>query len=311
MKKTALLLILSFLTSFYSSAQSWVKEDAVWHYDYYVTGSGFYTIELSNDTLILGKNCNKYVTKKHQFFSQPGGVYLQGPVIDLPSRYTHTSGDTVFYYENNQFYTLFNFGASIGDQWTINDVAQFPEIECNALSIVEVIDTDNIDINGTNRRAILLKTLDGSSVGINGWVVENVGPLGSQYLFPTPNSCSDSQTVCFEQYSFKCFQDSRINLYNPSGVDCEYLLTHLGIAEDNNQDFQVFPNPTTDVVNILFNKVGTHLMTLTDHSGKVILEKSLSNVKEEIDMTQLPSGIYTIRIENVNNEVRIERIVKR
>jgi hypothetical protein len=135
---------------------------------------------LGNDTLISGKTCQRYLIKKHQFFSQPGGVFVEGPIIDIAKKYTHTSRDTVFHYQNNQFYTLFNFGANIGDQWIIDD--EYQMTGCDLESIVEVVD---IDINGTFRRAIHLETLDGSPLKMNGWIVENIGPIGDQYLFPT------------------------------------------------------------------------------------------------------------------------------
>jgi hypothetical protein len=311
MKSIALLLIVSLLFSLNSNSQSWVEDDAVWHYDYSITGSGFYKIELGNDTVISGKNCQKYLTKQYQFFPQPGGVFVEGPVLDLPSKFTHTSGDTVFYYQNNKFYTLFNFGAQIGDQWIIDDEYQTTGMTgCNLESIVEVIDTDNIDINGTLRRAILIETLNGSPLGMNGWVVENIGPIGSQYLFPTPRNCTAATFVDFERHDFKCFQDSRINRYNPSGIDCEYLLTQLGISENKTQYFQIYPNPATDVINIHFNKAGTYKLTLIDPTGRAILNQKLSQMKEEIYITELPPGMYTIKIENAKNEVSIARFFR-
>src|SRR5690554_464907 len=101
-------IILTFLSVSFSKAQSWVQNDAVWHYDYYMTGYGFYKVSLGNDTIIAGRTCQRYITEKHQFFPQPGNVFVAGPVVDYPQRFTSVSGDTVFHYENDTFYTLFN-----------------------------------------------------------------------------------------------------------------------------------------------------------------------------------------------------------
>src|SRR5690554_7167957 len=164
-------IILTFLSVSFSKAQSWVQNDAVWHYDYYMTGYGFYKVSLGNDTIIAGRTCQRYITEKHQFFPQPGNVFVAGPVVDYPQRFTSVSGDTVFHYENDTFYTLFNFGASVGDQWVIND--NYSHFNCDSVSKVKVIETDVLTINGTSRRAIRLTTIEGSPKGIEGWVVEN------------------------------------------------------------------------------------------------------------------------------------------
>ena len=247
--------------------------------------------------------------KKHQFFSQPDGVYIEGPIIKLAERYTHTSGDTIFHYQNNQFSTLFNFGASIGDQWIIDN--EYQMTGCNLESIVEVIGKDNIDINGTFRRAIHLEILDGSPLKMNGWVVENIRPIGSQYLFPTNINCYDSTIVDFEEYNFKCFQDPRIDLYNPSNTDCEYLRTLVGLTDLKNEIFKIYPYPTSDILNIYFKRRDEYQMTILDYSGRVILEKKFSKSKEKINLDKLQKGIYLMRINNNDDIFRTERIIKK
>ena len=309
MKKLILLFILTSLTFISTNGQARFEDDAVWHYDFYVSGSGFYKIEIGTDTLIQNINCQKYLIKKYTFYQQPGGIYLKGPIIDLPHEYTYSSGDTIFYYKNNKFYTLFNFNASVGDMWVVNDeLIPFPS--CDSISRVEVIDTGSIMINGVIRRKILLHTIEGSPIGIDGWIIENIGPIGSQYLFPTGRNCNDSTVICFEQQSFKCYQDSLIGLFNPSAIDCEYLLNHVGVEETKNQTFRIFPNPTSDFVNIEFKGTGKYELTLFDQNGKIIISKKLTKKKERINLAGFSHGVYTLRIENDKRDITIERIIK-
>jgi len=310
MKKLVLLFILTSLTFIYTNGQVRFEDDAVWHYDFYVSGSGFYKIELRPDTLIQNKNCQKYLIKKYTFYQQSGGIYLQGPIIDFPHEYTYTSGDTVFYYKNDKFYTLFNFSANVGDEWIIND-EPIPFPSCDSISRVEVIDTGEIEINGVSHRKVLLHTIEGSPMGIDGWIVENIGPIGAQYLFPTGRNCNDSTIICFEQHSFKCFQDSLVGLFNPSGIECEYLLNHVGIGEKENQIFQVYPNPTSDFINIEFREIGEYQLTLFNHNGKIIISEKLSKMKERINLTGFTNGVYTLRIENEKSKIRTEKIIKK
>jgi hypothetical protein len=310
MKKIILLTLLFNLIFSYSNGQVWVEDDAVWHYDFFVTGSGFYKIELGDDTLIQDKNCQKYSIKKYTFFSQPGGVYEEGPIINYPNEYTYISGDTVFYYKNDKFYILFNFNANVGDQWVVNDVP-IPFPICDTISKVEVIETGEIEINGINRRAILLHTIEGSPWGIDGWVVENIGPIGSQFLFPTGRNCNDSTIFCFEQNSFKCFEDSRIGLYNPSGIECEYLLIYAGTDEIKSQICQVYPNPTSDIINILLKKFGEYKMSIIDQSGQSIQSINLCENKGTINLKGLPNGMYILKIENRQGNVILKKLIKK
>src|SRR5690554_3411988 len=90
-------IILTFLSVSLSKAQSCVQNDAVWHYDSYMTGYGFYRVSLGNDTTLAGRTCRRYITPKHQFFPQPGSVFVAGPLVDYPQRSTSASGDTVFH----------------------------------------------------------------------------------------------------------------------------------------------------------------------------------------------------------------------
>jgi len=309
MKRVIFLLTISLITFSSLKSQNWVSNDAIWHYDFYVTGAGFYKVLLGNDTTIQNKICQKFITKKYEFWPQPSGIYIQGAVIDITPEFTYTSGDTVFYFEKNKFFVLFNFNANIGEEWVISDKTMTGVQGYDTLSRVKVLDTTSVNINGVLKKAILLQTIDGSLLGIDGWVVENIGPIGSQYLFPTGRN-SDSTVVCFEQHYLKCYQDSLIGLYNPSGIDCEYLLNHVGIDEKSEQLFTVYPNPTPDIFNIKFSKNGEYKITLYDQNGKIISVKNLSNAEGKINLSGLPNGVYVLKIENDNRNM-FTKIIKK
>ncbi len=91
------------------------------------------------------------------------------------------------------------------------------------------------------------------------------------------------------------------------------ILETVNISEDNNIEVDVYPNPASDFVVINFAKVsnfGKVEMQITDISGKLILEKSITSSETEIDIKQLAVGTYFIEIQN-GTEVFIEKIVKK
>ncbi len=307
MNKIIFLLAVSLITFISLQGQNWVSQDAVWHYDYYITGAGFYKINIEKDTLIQNKVCQEFQIKKYEFWPQPGGVYTQGDVVNYNSEYTYSSGDTVFWFNNNKFFVLFNFNANIGDEWVISDMGVCGTIY-DSLSRVKVIDTNSMSINGQIRKVIKLESINRSYVGIDGWIVDGVGPIDN-YLFPTGRN-TDSTMIDFEQHDFKCFQNSEFGLYNPSGTDCEYLLNHVGINEAENVSLSIYPNPTNNNIWIEQGGIGKIQISLYDNLGRTVLIKNSNEIRTKLDLEYLPQGVYIIKIFTGDKTI-IKKIIKR
>jgi hemin uptake protein HemP len=176
---------------------------------------------------------------------------------------------------------------------------------------VEVMDTGSIVINGLTHKKILLQTVGKSPVGIDAWVVENIGPIGGQYLFPTGRNVYDSLIICFEIHSFKCYQDSVLGLFNPSGIECEYLLNHAGIADNSQQsDFHLYPNPSSDVLNIKFKEAEDYQMTIIDINGRIIKSQNLSKQHEKINISEFTDGLYYLRINTKTGNSISRKFIK-
>lgn len=84
----------------------------------------------------------------------------------------------------------------------------------------------------------------------------------------------------------------------------------LSITEVRNLDFEVFPNPTTDVVNVQL-PTGTNSATakVFDTSGRLIATQEISNPREQINISTLSSGIYVLRISS-EGRFGARRIIK-
>lgn len=228
------LLIFVILTvSMTSTSQVWVEQNANWHYDYWNIGyAGFYEMEYVQDTVVGGVLCQQIETTSYQFgYDQTMTLNLIN-TYSFPTQFTYVSGDTVFYWNENQFFTYLNFGSNIGDQWLIGTNGPAGS-DCEDSSFVVVLDTGSVLINSVNYRTITLATSDSSSLRLNGIFVERFGFMDSNQPFqpfPQTNYC-DGAIYEWDIVTFKCFQDDAFSLYNPSNEDCEYYLTHLAIEE--------------------------------------------------------------------------------
>ena len=79
------------------------------------------------------------------------------------------------------------------------------------------------------------------------------------------------------------------------------LLPNLTSVEENNKlDVLVYPNPAVNVLNVTLNSNELFELTITDLNGKNILTESVSNMSNMVDISNLSSGMYLMRIANSN-----------
>ena len=88
------------------------------------------------------------------------------------------------------------------------------------------------------------------------------------------------------------------------------VINTLSTKEIKNLDFEVFPNPTTEVVNVQL-PTGTNSATakVFDTSGRLIATQEISNPREQINISTLSSGIYVLRISS-EGRFGARRIIK-
>uniref|UniRef100_UPI00262D52B8 T9SS type A sorting domain-containing protein n=1 Tax=uncultured Empedobacter sp. TaxID=410844 RepID=UPI00262D52B8 len=71
----------------------------------------------------------------------------------------------------------------------------------------------------------------------------------------------------------------------------------LGLADINNLEFKIFPNPTTDFVNIT-TKENIVSYQVYDMNGKLLVGKNKLDKKEiKINLESYPKGIYLLNIQ--------------
>lgn len=303
------------ILSFSSIGQVWIDSGAVWHYDLWNTiYRGFEKYEYVKDTVIENHNCQKIMGVSYKFMRNQNGTYslLQHHVLE--SQYTYVSGDIVFYRNHGEFLVLYNFGASIGDNWIISKYN--PSGACDDTSRIEVIDTGKIILNSRAYRFITVQPTSNSPFGFKGRFVERFGNLEGnyaqfQYLFPTWYQC-DSIPILVEWdwVNFKCFKDNSFTLYNPSGRDCEYYFTHLGIPETMNNNLQCFPNPTSGLLSFGNCSFDDSFIEIYNYQGLLVRSFQVPSATGSIDISDLNSGMYFLKLKSKTKDNCILKIIK-
>ena len=89
--------------------------------------------------------------------------------------------------------------------------------------------------------------------------------------------------------------------------DIYFDVTSLSVDEFTKDDISYYPNPVSDYLNIESKKVINNV-TVYNILGKVVLQSEPHSVSPKIDMSQLPTGPYVVRIKSEYGEKTVKII---
>jgi hypothetical protein len=72
---------------------------------------------------------------------------------------------------------------------------------------------------------------------------------------------------------------------------------------------KIFPNPTCGALTLQFEEAGTHLITISDITGNILLRQKTTSQTEHLDIRNFPARLYLLTIDN-GKQTSITRIVK-
>jgi hypothetical protein len=138
---------------------------------------------------------------------------------------------------------------------------------------------------GTNPTNISLLTTIQSNLNSYTDLTPPVGPVYYQIEIVNPNSCDPAKVVNYDV--------SKSNIVN-NGVN--------GINALANTSVLVYPNPTSkDVTLEITSELLGKDYCLTDNTGRIILSSQFRALKETINLEQIATGVYFIKIDDNAN----------
>jgi hypothetical protein len=101
-------------------------------------------------------------------------------------------------------------------------------------------------------------------------------------------------------YAGYCTTDT---LYvNPIGFTCENCFPETNSIDENELiNFQAFPNPTSDKLNITFSNEGYREISILNTFGQSMMSISIELSEIELITEELSSGIYIINVKTENS----------
>ena len=95
----------------------------------------------------------------------------------------------------------------------------------------------------------------------------------------------------------------------PNFEEAYLALQTLGIEDQLlKENFAIYPNPVTDVMNVSFpQEVGNAVVTVYDVLGKQVLQQQVTVAGNRVDFTKLSAGMYIANIngDGINNNFKI------
>jgi hypothetical protein len=83
----------------------------------------------------------------------------------------------------------------------------------------------------------------------------------------------------------------------------------VSVDESENSSFNLYPNPVEDILTISReNSTAPARVEMFDINGRLVINQSL--LSNQIDVSQLSSGIYTFKLIS-NNEVVTKKVYKK
>lgn len=287
--------ILIYLNSF---GQTWCDTGANWNYSY---SNGFgiegYTqINYIGDILINGQNAKK-LTKTLIAYDF---INSQGVLAIIGNEYTYENNGVAYILYENNWDTLYNFNANIGDSWRM---AKQPITNaCDSNSRLTVLATGTKNINSISLKYLVVEFNYGSS--LTDTIIEKIGFIGG-FMFPY-DQCNGALNLN-EGGQFRCYSDDLFNTYKPNYTEDFSFIT--GIDENLiKTNLSLFPNPTSGNFTLRTNEKENMLVQIKDLSGTIVMS-FIFNDEKEIDAISWNNGIYVMLIITSKNVITKKIII--
>ncbi|NOY49128.1 MAG: T9SS type A sorting domain-containing protein [Chlorobi bacterium] len=109
-------------------------------------------------------------------------------------------------------------------------------------------------------------------------------------------------------YYDKTFPAVQISDFQSTILDVQ-LDPLVSVGETNNITAKIYPNPTTDVVNVSFPIKDVYHLSLIDNRGKTLLSKTVDEQNYKMNLAGFSAGKYIISIKNSKGESFVVHLV--
>jgi len=251
---------------------------------------------LTGDTLING-----IIYKK---LTQSGYIISQNYQYTYYSEYAgairqEINNKKVFYFPPYYYpqvdTLLYDFDLNVGDSLPLTYL--YPWNFCNA-----VVDTiDSVAVGSSYHKRFHISTTN--TYPEETWLIEGIGCSRGLFGFYCASWEYWKYLTCF-------IQNDTISYPTPPNSDCN-LITFISELKNQPNSILIYPNPVKDRFTIDLSVIlrNTYL-SISNVNGQELIEQKIKDNKTELDISNLPTGVFILRIWN-ENILEIKRVIKK
>ena len=225
-------------------------------------------------------------------------LYDKGEHSEVTREYIYEDFGKVYWWnETRQDFTLlYDLGAQIGDEW---------EIKVGTESLTMHVDTvEQYDYEGTTYR--MLRVSDAGDL-FSGTIISGIGHLTS--FFPERMMTRGKN---FRVEGIRCYWVDGELVFKQGDKDCDevYEELHHGINEPVENQFNIYPNPTRNVLVVeTHGRASQQVETyrITNLMGQTLMSGTIIAENQRIDVSKLPQGMYFISIGDLTRKFVVNR----
>lgn len=235
------------------------------------------------------------------------GTLADNPIFE---GYIRSENAKVYYKETDTSTTqqLYDFNLEIGDSVNYK-FNTFGNVYSTWLKVIEI---DTVTINNQDYKRFKFSEPQADnfpqtlgSVVKEVWI-EGIGSLRNP-IFPAKPFTLDSEWG--QKVDLTCsFIDETRYYHNESYSEC-YVRDILNVEQLQQNYAEIYPNPTDNKLNIITLQNESYDLEIINSLGEIILIQQLNGTTNTIDVRELKSGVYFLKIKHLH-DFQIVKVVK-
>ena len=214
--------------------------------------------------------------------------YDRNSTTEVTHEYVYEEDGKVYWWNKTteEFTTLYNFWANVGDEWDIKVGNETITVHVDAID-------DSYEYNSKNYRA--LHITDANDI-FSGTIICGLGHLTS--FFPEKMMTKGYR---FNVEGLRCYWRDGILAYKDGERDCDeiYQQLHNGSPSTDSETLTVYPNPVSGILfveTVPAPSLPAETYRITNLMGQTLLQGSINTENQQIDIANLPAGMYFINV---------------
>ncbi len=292
----------------------WCPSGATWIYkSFSPTSNLFYKFSYEKDTLINTQNAKKIVVNSIQYF---GAVPNQGRIENYAGvEFLRESNDSIFWYDftAQTFKFIYAFNLQLGNSVPIENSRALCVGNANYPS-KDTLYVTSLYVDTFGLRIFNVADFS-SNKFVLGSVVSKIGSLSNPFPEINRMECNTSQAEYGSFYEgLVCYSDSirgSVQFSSISNADCFSISTKVENLSTANYGYSIFPNPSTDIVTIIQSEENLlKQISIYSIDGRIVKSENPSLKNPIIEVGNLESGVYILKILNSKNSLSSIKFVK-